>query len=64
MRASLGATQTSRDHYPMPNVRSASRGTDKQVARIFISNLSEREPTGRTTVGYYVLQDGLLTMTQ
>jgi hypothetical protein len=28
-----------------------------------VSNPSEREPTGRVTIGYYVLQDGLLTMT-
>ena len=28
-----------------------------------ISNPNPREPAGRVTVGYYILRDGLLTMT-
>ena len=34
----------------------------KQVAAS-LSNRSTSQPAGRVTVGYYVLEDGLLTMT-
>jgi hypothetical protein len=34
-----------------------------KAVQAIVSNPNPREPAGRVTVGYYVLQDGLLTMT-
>ena len=37
--------------------------TEIKSVQAIVSNPSPREPNGRVTVGYYVMKDGLLTMT-
>jgi len=37
--------------------------TEVHSVQAIVSNPSPREPNGRTTIGYYILKDGVLTMT-
>ena len=34
-----------------------------ESVQAIVSNPNDREPQGRTTLGYYILKDGVLTMT-